>query len=174
MPQFGSRARKCAQEITVMLKTNIGTLAVLFFLLGLAVAPVRAEMLLAEIGWNQPDPVTLPAGFLMRFVDPMTNNQASITTSLTSPDQTMAMTLEDQPSSMILFNRILARTSNSSRRVYITNDELPINQFGFNSFDGIWFPDFDPNDGYHAIAHVAPAIEHPMSAWDCTVIGLQA
>jgi hypothetical protein len=147
-----------------MLKADSGSLAVLFFTIALGTAPAHAEMLLAEIGWNQPDPITVPAFFDFTVVDPMPNYQASISTGLTSLDQTMAMTLIDQndnPGSIAQFNRVLTRTPNTIRRAYITNDGQPINQFGFNSFDGIWFPDFDPDDGYNAMAHVEPAIDPP-------------
>ena len=138
-----------------MLKAHFESLAVLFLALELAAAPARAEMLLAEIGWEQPDPITLPASFLMRVVDPMSGNQASISTSLTSPDQTMAMTLEDQPSSMALFNQVLTSNNNTLRRAYISNDGQIINPpFGHSPFDAIWGVDPDPNDDYNPKAHV--------------------
>jgi hypothetical protein len=149
--------------MTAMLN-EIRTRGAVFFVLVFVAAPIQAEMLLAEIGWNQPEPITLPAVFSLRVVDAMTDNQASIGTQLTSPDQTMAMTLIDQnehPGTIAQFNLVLTRTPNTIRRAYITNDGQPINEFGFNSFDGIWFPDFDPDDGYHAMAHVEPAIDPP-------------
>jgi hypothetical protein len=132
---------------------------VLFLSALLKCRSAQAEMLLAEIGWNQPDPITLPAFFDFTVVDPMPGNQASITTALTSPDQTMAMTVIDQPGSMVLFNRILAQTTNPGARVYIAIDgQIIAPPFGHAPFDAIWFPDSDPNDGFHAIAHVPPTL----------------
>jgi hypothetical protein len=145
-----------------MLKARSGSLAVLFLTVALGTAPAQAEMLLAEIGWNQPDPITVPAFFDFTVVDPMPNYQASITTGLTSPDQTMAMTLIDQndhPGSIALFNRVLAHTSNPGVRAYIANDgQIIAPPFGHGPFDAIWFPDSDPNDGFHAMAHVPPTL----------------
>jgi hypothetical protein len=142
-----------------MSKANTGGVVVVFWVLGLTAIPANAEMLLAEIGWNQPDPVTLPALFSLRVVDPMSGNEVSIGSQLTSPDQTMAMTLIDQPDSILLFNRVLARTSNPGVRVYITNDgQIIAPPFGHGPFDAIWFPDSDPNDGFHAMAHVPPTL----------------
>jgi hypothetical protein len=145
-----------------MSKVNLETVVVVLWIIGLTAIPAQAEMLLAEIGWNQPDPISFPATFNLTVVDPIPNNQASITTALTSPDQTMAMTLEDQPSSMELFNRVLARLSNPGVRAYITNDgQIIAPPFGHAPFDAIWFPDSDPNDGFHAVAHVPPSIDPP-------------
>ena len=152
----------------------------------LAATPARAETLLAEIGWNQPDPITLPASFVpsrpVRAPASITSSiytpeqlevitiddyfevrdfphniegGVGISTSLTSPDQNEVMTIIDDPFSIARFNSVLAVSSSTLRRAYITNDGQIINPpFGHSPFDAIWGQDTDPNDGYHPAAYV--------------------
>lgn len=48
-----------------MLSARIGHRVILFIGLVLAANSARAEMLLVEFGWTQPDPVTLPANYVV-------------------------------------------------------------------------------------------------------------
>ena len=122
-------------------------------------APANAApVLLAEIAYNQPDPIQLPAAYVFRVLQGQ--SAAGFSRVLAAwPYVEVADddVVPDHPS-VADFNRVLCIV-NDIPIVEFRNDLQSV-PFMRMSFDAIWYPDLDPNDGFTAVAHV-PRIHPP-------------
>jgi hypothetical protein len=140
-----------------MSKFLVGHSVILYIVAMFAATPANAGMLLAQVNWRQPDQITMPAVFSYNVYKDTPNPSPSvgIGTLVTSFDEFPKTTVDEDPSSIALWNSIVADGERVIRRARISNDGQIINPpFGHSPFDAIWFPDPDPNDSFNVKAYV--------------------